>query len=132
MCLLNYKGNFFPTWPISTGPTLWWVLLQYTMFLIKAIFCLAPVIKPFNLPDLRCKCQRWQSIGPRVGPAHIGQAENKKYPIYIYTIFVTETLLKSRSITCTIYWYGTSQNTKSVPEILSLCNKCQSFRNVSA
>ena len=36
--------TFFPTWPISTGPTLLWVLLDFLQVIVTANVCLAPVI----------------------------------------------------------------------------------------
>jgi len=50
---------------------------KQTKVIITAIVCRAPVID-LNFAERRCTTQRWQSVGPNVGPAPAGQVVGKK------------------------------------------------------
>jgi hypothetical protein len=64
---------FFPTWPISAGPTLQWIFIS----LSTGYHCerlSSSYHRLLNIPNMQRKTQRWWSVGRSVALAVIGQA----------------------------------------------------------
>jgi hypothetical protein len=72
--LYSIYREFFPTWPISAGLTVYWVFVRQSKgyFLCDRLSSFRHQL--LNFLDVRRKTQRWYNDGQRVWSAFIGQA----------------------------------------------------------
>jgi hypothetical protein len=104
-CFIKYRA-FFPTWPISSGPILWWVFMRLSKGYYHCDRLPSSRHQLLNLPDMLHTAQRWQTVRRTVRPAFIGQAGRKKNTSLYKDIFcfIVENQLKNfqKDITITL------------------------------